>query len=94
MYEKLKCVLFGYCTKPTADKLRKFFKKHTGKDIDFYSYLNERTRFRLMLFSIPLQSVCPISVIESQSMHLPVYKQIHESVEYFIDWYENDYLRR
>lgn len=83
-------VVFGYGDKETADKLSAFFKKHTGKDVDFNKMRNPKSGFKLLLFYMPLGRFEEISITCAAS--LPSSAKKFASLKEFIDWYENQYL--
>ena len=83
-------VVFGYGDKETADKLSAFFKKHTGKNIDFNKMRNLKSGFRLLVFYMPLGRFEEISITVSAA--LPNSAKKFAALQDFIDWYENQYL--
>ena len=54
MYENVKEALFGFNDKETGIKLSAFYKKHTGREVDFNAIKHDKDGFKLLLFSIPL----------------------------------------
>lgn len=89
IYRNIKKAIFGFSDKKTGEKLRKFFKKHTGKDIDFNSIEHYSENFKLLAFDIPLKDFIPIGI--TAALVCPGLK-FHGPVEEFISWYENKYL--
>ena len=83
-------VAFGYGDKETADKLSAFFKKHTGKYIDFNKMRNPKSGFKLLLFYMPLGRFEEISITGAAALPSSVKK--FAALQDFIDWYENQYL--
>ena len=83
-------VVFGYGDKETADKLRVFYNKHTGKDVDFDAMRNPKSGFRLLAFHIPLGEFEVINITTAAAT--PSSARKFASLQEFIDWYENQYL--
>lgn len=83
-------VVFGYGDKETADKLSAFFKKHTGKYIDFNKMRNPKSGFKLLLFYMPLGKFEEINITGAAA--LPNSAKKFASLQEFVDWYENEYL--
>ncbi len=89
--ETFKKVIFGFHEKEVGNKLRVFFKKHTGRDVDFNSIEHYKNGLKLLLFSVPLDTVDLIGI--SAAGCTPSYvKKIHGPVDEFISWYEDEYL--
>ena len=91
-YELIKFAIFGFKDKATGDTLREFFKKHTGRDVDFNNIEHYNDGFKLLKLSIPLESIGTVGITEANYRPTPTYKKFHCSVDDFIDWYENEYL--
>ena len=89
IYRNIKKAIFGFSDKKTGEKLRKFFKKHTGKDIDFNSIEHYSENFKLLAFDIPLKDFIPIGITAALVCSG---LKFHGPVEEFISWYENKYL--
>ena len=79
--------IFGFNDEETGNQLRTFFKKHTGKDIDFNSIKHYRSGFKLLLFSIPLNTIEEIGITAAGAVPYS-FKKFH-CLKDFIDWYEN-----
>lgn len=90
-YRKIERAIFAFHSKETGEKLRKFYKKHTRKDIDFNSIKHYKNGTKILVFSIPLGHVNPIGA--SAAAMCPAIK-FHRGVEEFISWYEDEYLKR
>ncbi len=88
----IRFAIFGFNDIETGNKLRNFFYRHTGRDIDFNGIKQYPNGLRLLCFSIPLGTVYPISIVEAINHSSKIYKEFHESVDVFISWYENEYL--
>lgn len=89
MYENVSRALFGFKDRKTGDKLRDFFKKHTGRDIDFNGIKHYTDGFKLLLFSIPLGSVSTLGITCANGYPA---RKFTGPVQEFIDWYEREYL--
>ena len=89
MYENVNKALFGFKDRKAGDKLRAFFKKHTGRDVDFNGIKHYTSGFKLLLFSIPLGSVSTLGITCANGY--PAAK-FTGPVQEFIDWYEKEYL--
>lgn len=85
MYNK---AIFGFKDRVTGNKLRAFFKKHTGKDVNFNNIKHYTDGFKLLLFSIPLKTVTTIGITSAH--YCPARK--FGNLQDFIDWYEKEYL--
>ena len=89
--ENIKYAIFGFKDQETGNKLRLFFKRHTGKDVDFNNIKHYEDGFKLLLFSVPLDTFSTIGITAANCS--PSYvKKIHTSVDTFISWYEKEYL--
>ena len=89
MFENVNKVLFGFEDKKTGDKLRVFFKKHTGRDVDFNSIKQYKSGFKLLLFSIPLETVTTLGITCANGYPA---RKFTGPVQEFVDWYEEEYL--
>ena len=83
-----KYVIFGYSDEETANKLSKFFYKHTGKDVDFNNISHYKSGLRLLLFSIPLKTIQQVGI--TAACYSPFKK--FRSLDEFVNWYEQIYL--
>lgn len=83
-------VIFGYGDKETAEKLRAFYKKHTGSDVDFNAMRNPKSGFALLVFCIPLGKIEQTNITVAARAPSSVRK--FAALMDFIDWYENQYL--
>ena len=81
--------IFGFKDNETGEKLRVFYKKHTGKDVDFNKIQHYNNGFKLLLFSIPLGSITQIGITAARCTSKDVKK--FSSLDEFINWYENLY---
>ena len=88
MFEDIKEVIFGYKDNETANKLREFYLKHTGRDIDFNNIKQYKDGFKLIKFSIPLKDISEISITEASHYKAKKFSSLDE----FIKWYEKEYL--
>ena len=89
---KITKAVFGFKDPTTGEKLRQFFKKHTGKDVDFNKISHYKNGFKLLLFSIPLDKIEMIGITAASCR--PSYAICFSSLNEFIDWYESNYLKR
>ena len=84
-------VIFGFADVETGNKLRKFYKKHTGLDIDFISIRHYKNGFKLLVFDLPLGKFSIIGI--SAAACAPYYvKRFNKGIDDFIYWYESNYL--
>ena len=81
--------IFGFKDKETGEQLRAFFKKHTGRDVDFNSIKHYTDGFKLLVFSIPLNTVDIIGITAAGCA--PHYVKRFCGLKDFIEWYENIY---
>ena len=81
--------IFGFIDKETGEKLSKFFKKHTGKDVDFNQVQHYKNGFKLLLFSIPLDKFETIGITATNGYPAAKFSKLED----FINWYENNYLK-
>ena len=49
--ERIIKAIFGFKDKVTGERLREFFKKHTGRDVDFNKIQHYKSGFKLLLLS-------------------------------------------
>lgn len=89
MYENVTKALVGFKDRESGDKLRIFFKKHTGRNVDFNGIKHYTDGFKMLLFSIPLESVTTLGITCTNGY--PAAKFTGPVLE-FIDWYEKEYL--
>ena len=82
----------GYADKESANKLSRFFKKHTGKNIDFNNIHQYKNGFRLLLFSIPLDTFSQIGISAANMCNSGVIK--FHSLDDFVNWYEMEYAKK
>ena len=81
--------IFGFKDNETGEKLRLFYKKHTGKDVNFNKINHYNNGFKLLLFSIPFGSITQIGIAAAGYTSKDVKK--FSSLDEFINWYENLY---
>lgn len=79
--------IFGFGDTETGERLRAFFLKHTGKDIDFNNIKHYRSGFTLLLFTLPLNEVQQIGI--TAASHAPSSYKRFDNLNDFIAWYEN-----
>ncbi len=89
MYENVKEALFGFNDKETGIKLSAFYKKHTGREVDFNAIKHDKDGFKLLLFSIPLGRISTLDINEANGYPA---KKFSGPVQEFMDWYEKEYL--
>ena len=89
MYENVKEALFGFNDKETGIKLSAFYKKHTGREVDFNAIKYDKDAFKLLLFSIPLGRISTLDINEANGYPA---KKFSGPVQEFMDWYEKEYL--
>ena len=91
MHKPIKEALFGFKDEKTGNKLRAFYKKHTGKDVDFNAIKHYKSGFKLLVFAIPLGGYTTLGITCANGYDA---KKFIGPVEDFINWYENDYLKK
>ena len=91
-YECIKHAIFGFKDEETGEKLREFFKRHTGKDVDFNGIKHYQNGLKLLRLSIPLNSIGLISITEAAHRGSKDYIRFTSSIDTVINWYENEYL--
>ena len=84
--------IFGFTKEETGERLREFFKKHTGQDVDFNKIQHYKSGHKLLLFSIPLDTIELIGMTVA-GCH-PKDVKCFNGLDEFIDWYENVFLNR
>ena len=89
--ENIKYVIFGFNDQETGNKLRLFFKKHTDKDVDFNNIKHYENGFKLLLFTVPLDTFNTVGITGACCAPNSV-KRINGSIDSFISWYEKEYL--
>ncbi len=89
---KYKGAIFGFKSEEIGNELRIFFKKHTGKDIDFNKMQHYKNGFKLLLFSIPLNTIQQVGITAAGCA--PETIKRFSGLKEFIDWYENCYLHK
>ena len=89
--ENIKYVIFGFKDQETGNKLRLFFKKHTGRDVDFNSIKHYENGFKLLLFGVPLDTFDTVGITGACCAPSSV-KRINGNIDELISWYEDDYL--
>ena len=89
---KITKAIFGFKDEETGEQLRLFFKKHTGRDIDFNNIKHYKNGFKLLLFSIPLDTIDIIGITAAGCA--PSYVKRFSGLNDFIKWYENDFSQR
>ena len=89
---KITGVLFGFQDEKTGNRLSEFFNKYTGKDIDFNKIHHYQNGFRLMLFSVPLDTFIQTGITAAQFASSDIKKFLF--LDDFIRWYEESYLQR
>ena len=82
-------VIFGYADEETGNKLNKFFYKHTNKDINFNKIQHYQSGFKLLLFSIPLNTIETVGITAANFSPFRKFGSLEE----FADWYEQEYLK-
>ncbi len=92
--KKTKYVIFGFKDKVTGEKLREFYKKHTGKDVNFNGIKQYPDGFKLLCFTVPLYSFREISITEAVHRSSLAYKKFHDSIDKLIKWYEEGLFPR
>ena len=90
--EHITHAIFGFKDKETGEKLRQFFKKHTGKDCDFNGIQHYKNGFKLLLFSIPLNTIQQVGITAAGCA--PSYIKRFTGLDDFVTWYERDYLKK
>ena len=86
-----KKVIFGFADLETGNKLREFYKKHTGIDIDFNNIKHYKNGFKLLVFDLPLGKFSVIGITAALCAPSNVLK-FHDSIVELISWYENKYI--
>ena len=87
---KITNAIFGFEDRVIGDRLRAFYKKHTGKDIDFNGIRHYKDGFKLLCFSIPLGgSLTTVGI--TAAIYAPSYVKKFQSLDDFINWYESSY---
>ncbi len=82
--------IFGFADIETGNKLREFYKKHTGIDCDFNSIRHYNNGFKLLVFDLPLGKFSIIGICAACCT--PHYvKKFHKGIDDFILWYESNY---
>ena len=89
--ERFTHAIFGFKDKETGEKLRQFFKKHTGKDIDFNQIQHYKDGFKLLLFSIPLNTIERVGITAAGCAPSSIKR--FSGLNEFIGWYEGVYLK-
>ena len=84
---KISKAIFGFNDEETGEQLRIFFKKHTGRDVDFNKIKHYKDGFKLLLFSIPLNTIDIIGITAAGCT--PSYVKKFSGLNDFIEWYEN-----
>ena len=84
--------IFGFKSEETGNELRIFFKKHTGKDVDFNKIQHYKNGFKLLLFSIPLNTIQQVGITAAGCA--PEAIKRFSGLKEFVDWYENCYLHK
>ena len=79
--------LFGYQDEVTGAKLSAFFYKHTGKNVDFNEIKHYKNGFKLLLFSIPLNTFTQAGI--TAAAYAPSNFKKFTCLDDFINWYEN-----
>lgn len=91
-YLKAKYLIFGFNEEITCIKLRSFYKKHAGKDVDFNDIRHYPNGFKLLCFTLPICSYRKISITEAIRRSGQEYIKFHDSIDKLIEWYENEYI--
>ena len=89
---KITQVLFGFQDEATGAKLSEFFNKHTGKNVDFNSVKHYKSGFKLLLFSIPLDTFTQAGI--TAAVYAPSNFKKFTCLDDFIKWYEGPYYER
>jgi len=82
--------IFGFKDEEIGIRLSNFYEKHTGKYVDFNKIEHYKNGLKLLLFSIPLDTIEQIGITAAGCS--PSYVKRFSKLDDFIDWYENDYL--
>ena len=85
---KITQALFGYQDKVTGAKLSEFFFKHTGKNVDFNKVEHYKSGFKLLCFSIPLDTFIQTGITAAQCAPSNVKRFMR--LDDFIEWYEGE----
>ena len=83
---KIDKAIVGFMPGESGEKLKDFYKKHTGIEINFNGIEHYKNGFKLLLFSIPLGSVTQIGITTAGCAPRNVLRC--SSVNEFINWYE------
>jgi hypothetical protein len=89
--ERITYAIFGFMDKETGEKLRQFFKKHTGKDLDFNEIQHYKNGFKLLLFSIPRNTNEQVGITAADCA--PSNVKRFSNLNEFIRWYEGLYSK-
>ena len=85
-------VIFGFGDTDTGNKLREFYLKHTGKDIDFNQIKHYCDGFKLLVFDLPLGKFTQVGITAALCAPKDVFK-FHGNIDQLIYWYEHEYLQ-
>lgn len=83
--------IFGFMDEETGKKLREFYQKHTGVSIKFNNIQHYQNGFKLLVFDLPLGKISTIGI--TAAVCHPNYVKTFHSLNEFISWYENVYLK-
>ena len=85
--------IFGFADTETGNKLREFYKKHTGIDIDFNNIKHYKNGFKLLVLDLPLGKFSIIGICAAGCA--PHYvKRFNKGIDDFIFWYEKVYCNK
>ena len=84
-------VIFGFADRYTGNKLKEFYLKHTGREVDFNSIQHYRDGFKLLVFDLPLGKFIQVGITAASCAPKDVLR-FGGSVNELIYWYEHDYL--
>ena len=90
--QKTSKAIFGFADKETGEQLKDFFEKHTGRVVDFNGIQHYKSGFKLLLFSVPLNTVDIIGITAAGCV--PSWVKKFNKLNDFVDWYENIFLNK
>ena len=84
-------VIFGFADLYTGNKLKEFYLRHTGREVDFNKIKHYRNGFKLLAFDLPLGKFMQVGITAASCAPKDVLK-FHGNINDLIYWYEHDYL--
>ena len=84
-------VIFGFADRYTGNKLKEFYLKHTGREVDFNSIQHYRDGFKLLVFDLPIGKFMQVGITAASCASKDVLR-FHGNINELIYWYEHDYL--